>query len=151
MQPDRVFLIKNSGFTLVELLILLTLLGLGVGLLIPAARVQRDRFAVLGAREEVAGLLHRARVEAVARGGAALSLVAGSSSVAIVAEEDTVARTELHEGYGVAMALSGNRQEASLFFGPLGLGWVASQTIRFRRGAAEAKLIVSSLGRIVRE
>jgi len=139
------------GFTLVELVFVLTLMGIGVACLLPAARIQRDRLAVLGAREELAGLFHRTRAEAVARGGAILSLLAASSSASIVAEADTLVRSELQAIYGVTMALSGGRGEAGLVFGPLGLGRVASQTIRLRRGTAEARLIVSSLGRIVRE
>ena len=87
----------------------------------------------------------------MARGGAVFSLLAASASAAIVAGEDTLVRSDLQTAYGVMLSLSGDRNGADLIFGPLGLGRVASQTIRLRKGRAEAKLIVSSFGRVVRE
>jgi prepilin-type N-terminal cleavage/methylation domain-containing protein len=138
------------GFTLVELVVVLTLLGIAVSFLLPAARRQRDRMAVLGAREEVAGLLHRVRGEAIARGVAELALTTTPPVAEILSADDTLARARLEETYGVTLGLSRNRQEARLVFGPMGLGRVASQTLRFRRGDEEALLVVSSLGRAVR-
>ncbi len=141
----------DSGFTLLELAVVFSLMAVGIAVLLPTARRQQDRLAVSGAAEEVVGLLHRTRAEAVARGGAVLSLVSASASIAIVCNEDTLTRTELMERYGVDMDLSRDRGEAALAFGPLGLGQVANQTIRLRRGEAETRLIVSSLGRVVRK
>jgi hypothetical protein len=68
----------------------------------------------------------------------------------MVANGDTLDRAELWESHGVTLELSGGHPEASLDYGPLGLGRVASQTIRLRRGTREASLVVSSLGRVVR-
>ncbi len=65
---------SSSGFTLLELITVITLLGLLLGRTIPAGRRLQDRMAVIGAREAVVGLFHRARSEAVARGGATLVL-----------------------------------------------------------------------------
>jgi len=138
------------GFTLLELVVVLTLLGLSMAGLLPAAKRQLDRLAVLGAREEVAGLLHRTRGEAVARGEAELVLTSVPPRVELIAKTDTLARTKLGESYGVSLGLSRDRSEARLRFGPLGLGLVASQTLRFRRGDAEALLVISSFGRVVR-
>jgi prepilin-type N-terminal cleavage/methylation domain-containing protein len=138
------------GFTLLELVVVLVLLGLSMAELLPAARRQLDRMAVLGAREEVAGLLHRARGEALARGGAELVLTSEPPRAELIALEDTLARTKLEDSYGVTLGLSRDRPEARLKFGPLGLGLVASQTVRFRRGDAEALLVMSSLGRVAR-
>ena len=106
--------------------------------------------AVLGAREEVVGLLHRARQAAIARGGAELLLRADPPHADLLAGSDTVGVARLGDRYGVALTLSGGRPEALLAFGPLGLGRVASQTLSFRRGEAETRLVVSSLGRVAR-
>ena len=142
---------RAGGFTLVELATALFILGLSLSLLLPAAGRQVEWMAVRGARDEVAGLLHRARGEAVARGGAQLVLSASPPIAKVLAGEETLARATLDESYGVSMTLSRGQQEATLAFGPLGLGLVASQTLRFKRGEAEAVLVVSSLGRAVRK
>ena len=139
-----------TAFTLLEMAVALTLFGLGIVVLLGAARGQLDRMAVLGGREAVAGLFHRARQTAIARGGAGVILTADPPTASLVVEGDTLATTNLEDAFGVALELSGGRSRARLLFGPLGLGQVASQTLRFRRGGAEARLVVSSLGRVAR-
>lgn len=133
-----------------ELALVLLLVGMGVAELVPAARRQLDRMAVLAAREEIAGLLHQAREEALARGASELVLRVSPSSADLLADGDTLDGTILAEDYGVTLYLSRGRGEARLVFGPLGLGRVSSQTLRFRRGEEEALLVVSSLGRVAR-
>jgi Tfp pilus assembly protein FimT len=139
-----------GGYTILELITVMTLMGLVTAGLLPAARHQLDRMAVLGAREEVAGLFHRARFEAISRGGAHLLLTADPSSAELSAEGEALARVGLRHEYGVVLTLSSGREEAELAFDALGLGRVASQTLRFTRGNAEAILVVSSLGRVSR-
>ena len=141
---------NRRGFTLLELVVVLTLLGISMAELLPAARRQLDRLAVLGAREEVAGLLHRARGEALARGEVEVVLTAVPPRAELIAEKDTLARAMLEESSGVTLGLSRDRSEARLRFGPLGLGRIASQTLRFRRGEAEVLLVISSFGRVAR-
>ncbi|MGD2120601.1 MAG: type II secretion system protein [Gemmatimonadota bacterium] len=138
------------GFTLLELCLVLSFVGVAWSVLLPAARRQRDRMAVLGAREELLALLHRTRAEAVTRGGAELTLSTQPARASVVAWGDTVARAELGKIHGVTLELSRGRVETSLAYGPLGLGRVASQTVTLRRGKTEALLVVSSLGRAVR-
>ena len=141
----------SDGFSILELATVLLLMGLSVGSLLPAARHQLDRMAVLGAREEVAGLFHRARFEAVAQGGSALHLDSRVVSVTLSAGGVVLDQSGLADEYGISLTLSSGRLQADLTFDPLGLGRVASQTLRFRRGRAETALVVSSFGRIVRE
>lgn len=128
----------------------LALLGLAISHLLSAARHQADRMAVLGAREDLVGILHRARTEAISRGGTEVVLTSSPPSAELLAGENTLARTPIGESYGVALGLSRGRAEARLRFGPLGLGLVASQTLGITRGDAEAFLVVSSLGRVTR-
>jgi len=141
----------SCGFTILELAAVLVLLSLSVGSLLPGARRQLDRASVLEAREELAGLFHRARFEAVAFGGATLHLKADSASGTLIAGGEVLDRTVLLEEYGVSLTISAGRPEAELTFDSLGLGRVASQTLRLRKGDAEVALVVSSFGRIVRE
>lgn len=128
----------------------LALAGVMIGGVVPTIRGQLDRMAVLGAREEVVALFHRAREEAIARGGSELVFHSVSSRIELLAGPDTLAQAGLDEVYGVTLGLSRDRQEAHLVFGALGLGQVASQTLRFGRGRAEATLVVSSLGRVAK-
>jgi type II secretory pathway pseudopilin PulG len=141
----------SRGFTILELVTVLLLMGFSLGSLLPAARRHLDRFAVLGAREEMAGLFHRARSDAVAFGGATLHLDSDSAAATLLAGGEEVDHVAFMEEYRVSLVLSNDRREAELNFDPLGLGRVASQTLRFLRGEAEARLVVSSLGRVVRE
>jgi prepilin-type N-terminal cleavage/methylation domain-containing protein len=150
MIPSAASRPAHDGYTLLELITVLTLLGLVTTVLLSAARHQLDRMAVLGAREEVAGLFHRARAEAIARGGARLFLEADPASAVLSAGDEVLARAHLKAEYGVALTLSSSRPEADLSFDALGLGRVASQTLRFARGRAEVRLVVSSLGRVTR-
>lgn len=138
------------GFTLLEMAVVLAFLGLAVSALLRAARGQMDRLAVLGAREEVVGIIHRARQEAVAVGGAEVVLTSDDSGVDLLAAGDTLLRSDLHAAYGVRMSFSRPGSRVTLTFGPLGLGRVSSQTLRFNRGAQEAVAVISSLGRVVR-
>ena len=138
----------HAGFTLLELALGLLLVGLALSQLLPAARRQIDRLAVVGARGEVAGLFHRVRLEAVAHGGASIHLSVRPPTVEIRAGQDLLARADLEEDYGVTLTLSRNREEAVLGFDPLGLGRVSSQTLVLARGEAETRLVVSSFGRV---
>jgi Tfp pilus assembly protein FimT len=140
----------GAGSTLLELITVLALLGLVLAELLPAARSQMDRMAVLGAREDVAGLLQRARAEAVARGGATLVLAADPPSAEVRVGQEILAWSHLDREYGVTLSLSRNRPRAVLVFDPLGLGRISGQTLRFRRNGVEARLVVSSLGRVTR-
>ena len=141
----------RAGFTLLELVAALALLGIGLANLIPVARQQVDRMAVVGARDEVEGLLHLARREAVARGSSDLVLSVEPPRAVLLSGTDTLAEARLgRAARPVRLSLSRGRSEVRLSFGPLGLGRVSSQTIRFERGDALATLVVSSLGRVVR-
>lgn len=140
----------HRGFTLMELAVAMALLGLAISHLFSAARHQSHRMAVVGAREDLAGILHRARTEAISRGGAEVVLTSSPPGVELLSGGDTLSRISLGESYGVALRLSRDRAETRLRFGPLGLGLVASQTIGISRGEAEVFLVVSSLGRVTR-
>jgi len=141
----------SCGFTILELATVLVLLCLSFGSLLPGARRQLDRVAVLEAREELAGLFHRARFEAVAFGGATLHLKSDSASGTLIAGGEVLDRTVLLDEYGVSLTISAGRPEVELTFDSLGLGRVASQTLRLRKRDAEVVLVVSSFGRIVRK
>lgn len=141
----------DRGLTVLELLFFLALLSLGVASFLPALRHQRDRLAVAGAREAVAGVIARGRAEARARGGATVVLRASPPGAWVEREDGGVAvlGSDL-ASFGVELGLGGEAPEARLRYDALGVGRVASRTLVFRRGRAEGALVVASYGRVSR-
>lgn len=138
------------GHTLLELTLVLAVGAIAAAVLAPPARTLSDRLAVTAAREAVAGLLAEARVVAMERGGASVHLADGPWRAWSVADGEVVRTIQLERETGVLVELGGGRREVSLDFDALGLGVVASRTLIFRRGDAEARLVVSGYGRIRR-
>ena len=138
----------SGGYTLLELATALTLLAVAVSSLLPAARRQMDRMAVLGAREELVGYVHRARLLAVEEGGTTLRITAQPPRVQLLAGSRLLEYAPLAPDGNVTLTLSREREEVELSYDALGLGRVASQTILLERGGASASLVVSSFGRV---
>jgi len=138
------------GYTLIELLAVLTLFAVGASALAPTARRLADLAAVTTAREELVALLGEARVTA---------MKAGASTVTVVTEPPT-ARIESGGGsihsFGVGatrpivLSLSGGRDSVSMRFDGLGLGRFANQTIELSRGGISTSVVISSYGRVRR-
>jgi hypothetical protein len=137
----------RTGATLAELSLALTLLALAAAALLPGARRQADRAALVGAREELAALVARTRGEAIARGGASL-WIQPDGRASIEAGDSVVAELDLAAGY--AVALESAEAAVELRFDGMGVGRVASRTLVLRRGAEEAELVLSAYGRVVR-
>jgi prepilin-type N-terminal cleavage/methylation domain-containing protein len=140
----------RSGFTLLEVVATLLLLGMAMSMLLPAARRVRDRSAVVGAREAIVGMVSRTRAHALAGGGATLTLTSGSAEARIQSGDTILERIYVGRGFGVNVELSRGRDSASVSFDALGIGRVASQTVRLRRGDNEAALVISAYGRVTR-
>ncbi len=140
----------RRGYTLIELSLVLTLATMTCLTLLPTARRLRDRMAVVAAREALAGLIARARVDALARGGSTVHVRGVSGRAWYEASDSVLATLELQRDFAVTVALGGTRDSADLRFDALGIGRIASQTLRFRRGSEEAVLVVSGYGRVRR-
>jgi prepilin-type N-terminal cleavage/methylation domain-containing protein len=140
----------RHGFTLLELVAALLLLGMATSMLLPAARRVSDRSAVVGAREAMVGMISRTRGYALAGGGATLTLIASEARARAESGDSVVERIHLGRGFGVEVELSRGRDSVSLSFDALGIGRVASQTVRLRRGECEAALVISAYGRVTR-
>lgn len=141
------------GQSLLELLAVLALVGLLVSTGVGALRRAADGAAVAAAREEVASSLVRARAEARLRGGASLLILPDPLRIRLVVEPDTLHRSEPGVDRRVRLAPTGAGRQAApvrIEYDALGLGRVASATLRLERGRASAVLVVSSLGRVVR-
>lgn len=138
------------GHTLVELLFVLFLTGVTAASVAPAARRQRDRALVVGAREAVVGLLAEARLAAVESGSASVRITVGTAKAEAIARGIPLRTAALGAEFGVTVALSGAATDVELAYDGLGLGRMASQTITFRRGRETAELVVSGYGRVRR-
>lgn len=145
----------RKGFTLVELLIAITVAGILLGLGLPRLRAAMIQEQVRSARREVTTRLAQARAVAVQRGcPATLSLNAAATQVWVtacrtggVAGIDTIGSVaNLGTRYQVAMAASSN----AVVFGPHGVatgaGWVA---LKFARSGHTDSLAISPVGRAV--
>jgi hypothetical protein len=141
----------RRGHTLFELCAVLLLVALAVSALLPAGRALRDRMAVVAAREAVAGLVAEARMAALAHGGATVHLQAGPWRAWAQVEDSVLRLVPLESGLAVNVELSRGRTATDIQYDALGLGQVASETVRFRRGDAVRALVISGYGRVRRQ
>lgn len=141
---------SRSGYSIIEIAVLLVVLGALAPPLLGSARKVRTSFYLERSREEAARLFAEARWAAVAHGGATVELATDPAhGVVIAAGGDTVMAASLDEG-GVTLGLSRGRATARVRFGPMGVGMVSSQTLRFGLAGEERLLVLSSLGRVSR-
>lgn len=140
----------SRGHTLLELSAVLALLAIAGSAFVSVGRGVRDRMAVTAAREEVAGLFAEARTAAMAWGGATVRVRTEEGVVWYEAGGRVHRRLDLAREAGVTLVLARGRTGADLAYDALGLGRVASETLRFRRREAESGLVVSGYGRVRR-
>lgn len=144
---------NSSGYTLLELLVVLALLAIAIGIAYPATRAASDVWAVRAARDATAAVLASTRTAAIAHRGAEV-LVVPEAGVVLTRTNGSTAiepRLRIAHDWGVHLASPGfGGDTVSIRFDALGLGRVASRTLRFERGAAVAGITVASYGRIRR-
>jgi prepilin-type N-terminal cleavage/methylation domain-containing protein len=136
----------RSAFTLLELIVVLTLLSILLGLSLPRIASAADRAAVRAATREAAGVFASARAAAIYRRepvAVAIDTVMG----AVFSRMDSVAllRRDLRSVFGVR--LSASRDSMAYDARGLGLG-AANLMLVIRRGAAAETVFVSRLGRV---
>ncbi len=140
----------RSGATLPDLATAFLVVGVIAAMGMPVARSWADRTALTWAREEAVALFAQARREAVAHGGAILRFDGSQGTGALVLDGQVMRQVDFREGFGVEVDPGGSDGRAELQFDHLGLGQVASRTIRFQRGGEVRELLVSSYGRVRR-
>jgi len=138
----------RSGFSLIELSVVLALIGLGVATLLPAARRQTDRMAVLAAREAVVSQLSRTRSEARMSGGASLRIEREGGRLWIESSSPARDTVHLERDHGVSLELG--VASTTLSFDALGIGRLANRSLSLVRGTARASLSISAYGRVRR-
>jgi len=138
----------RRGFTLLEVLVTLSIAGLILGLALPRLGDMLDRVAVTSAAGEIAAAHSRARVIAVTESRVTLLSVRPDSLILLVIEDtDTAARWAGPGPAAAGVALSGPARP--LMLAPTGVGFgVSNATYTLSRGMAARQVIVSRWGRV---
>ncbi|MDZ7629914.1 MAG: prepilin-type N-terminal cleavage/methylation domain-containing protein [Gemmatimonadaceae bacterium] len=137
----------RSGYTLLEMTIVLLIVAIIAGLAIPAMIGMRDRLTVRLAAIDTNRALSDARSMALASARrTAVRIDQTRNTVTVYAGADTL-RTLRLDDYGVTLRSTRD----SIAWGPTGIGWgAATATITLTRGTASTALAVSRLGRVRR-
>lgn len=137
----------RAGYTLVELLLVLSLSALLAGAAASSLARWRDAAAVRAAREELAGALAWTRLTALTHGGASLRVDPASARIRVVtARGPARPEVDLAARFGVTLE-AGRGDPFELRYDGLGLGRGTSRTFTLRRGTRRAGLTVSWYGR----
>lgn len=138
------------GFTLVEVAIALSVLGMLLAVTVPPMGRWRDAAAVHAARDELAAALAWTRIAAASRSGATLVLDTETGRFWTMADGVEAAPTiDLRRRYRVRVD-AGSSGPVLFHYDALGIGRLTSRTVSIRRRGAEAGLTVSAYGRVRR-
>jgi type II secretory pathway pseudopilin PulG len=143
----------RAGASLAELVLSLAILSCTAAFATPRLAGARDEYAVRAARDAAAALVDRARLLAQLRGSARLVIDPALSEIRVEAPIGNPAATPLRPGaeWGAALSVAGGRVGAiTLDFDAHGLGRLVNRTLQFRRGEHEARLTLSTYGRVRR-
>jgi prepilin-type N-terminal cleavage/methylation domain-containing protein len=136
----------DSGYTVVELLAVLTIVGILMSIAIPRVALLLDRIAVDSAASDVHASLSLARSLALA-GGVPVAVEVDSLSgvVRIRRGEESLQSRNVGQAHQVRLVPTRD----SLTYDPRGLGrGAANLSIVIRRGAAVETVFISRLGRV---
>ena len=138
----------SRGFSLLELLLILTLVGTLAGLAYPRAVDTVDRASVERATRELVAAHTRARMNAVVENRIGLLYVSGDSLVLkMVIGADTVTRWRTPGPSALGISLSGPSRP--LRFLPTGVTFGASNaTFVLSRGGWSRRVVISRWGRV---
>jgi type II secretory pathway pseudopilin PulG len=141
---------RRPGTSLLELLLLLSLLAILGGMSVSVTARARDRISAHAARDAVASAISRAKTLARLHGSSRVQLDIVTGTLRIEAPAGTAdgRAIPLSAEFGVQISVDGaSSAPVALEFDALGLGRLANRTLRFRRNDAEARLTLSSYGR----
>jgi len=136
----------RPAFTLLEVIVVLTVTGVLLAMAVPRFAELRDRQAVRAAVDELGGAFQTARAAAIARREMiAVALDTARGVVEVRSSGAVIVRRALGSVYGIALV--SNRDSA--VYDPRGLGYgVTNLTAIVRRGAMVDTLTMSRLGRV---
>jgi Tfp pilus assembly protein FimT len=136
----------SAGYTVLELVIVVTIAAVVLAIAIPRGRLALDRIAVHSAASDVTATLNMARTLAIA-GHAAVAVDVDSASGVMRVRRgvEILLSRNVSSAHGIQL----ERTRDSLTYDPRGLGrGAANLSIVIRRGAAAETVFVSRLGRV---
>jgi prepilin-type N-terminal cleavage/methylation domain-containing protein len=137
---------SRNAFTLLELLVVLTVLSILLGMSLPRFATAADRAAVRAAAREAVGVFAAARAAAIyRREPVAVTIDPASGGVAARVGSVALVHRDLRSAFGVR--LSASRDSMAYDARGLGVG-AANLSLAIRRGAAAETVFVSRLGRV---
>jgi prepilin-type N-terminal cleavage/methylation domain-containing protein len=140
---------NRRGFTLLELVLVLLVLGTITTLVVPRFGHARDVVAVRAARAELAAAFAVARVTAIRSGGAAIVIDVASGDVWVETAAGLRLPADYPLGHRYGVTLSCDRTSpVVLRYDALGLGRLTNAVIRVQRRGVRASLTISSYGRV---
>src|SRR6478672_6107919 len=136
----------RKGFTIIEIVILITIAGLLSAITLSRAGVFIDRIGVHGATTEVESMFSRARHIAIAKGNpTVLDIDPVRSTLTIRGSTEVLSSRDLRAAHGVDIVTN----RTSITYSPIGIGYGASNfTMILSRGRAADTIYVSRLGRV---
>lgn len=139
---------QSRGFTIIEIVIVITIAGLLSAITISRAGSFIDRIEVHGATMEAESMFSRARHIAIARATPTIldiNPVAGTLSIR--GSTDVLSSRDLRASHGVDI----DTNRTSITYSPIGVGYGAANfTMILSRGLAADTLYISRLGRVRR-
>jgi Tfp pilus assembly protein FimT len=135
----------RRGVTLLELILVCTLVAVTAGLALPRTKYLLDGLRIRQAAHEVSGAVAITRAAAIRRGESARLVVdRPAGSIRVESGSDTLMLRELRRMHYVQL----HATRDTVTFGANGLGFgVANSTIVVRIGARAETVVVSRLGR----
>ena len=136
----------RRAYTLLEMAIVVTMIGLLIAIALPRAAAVRDRASVRAAMTDLAAAFSLARRAALSqRALVSVVLDTATATVEVRAGGSRLWRRTLGDSYGIV--LGANRDSA--VYDPRGLGYgVSNLSLSVRRGQMVDTLTMSRLGRV---
>src|SRR4051812_33278162 len=139
----------RSGTSLIEILLVLTIIGVLLFLGAAPYTNARDVMAVRAARDEIVAASARTRAFAVRHGGGTLGVDGAAGKLTISTRDGLVNESVQFGEIGVQVEVDGSHgaTSASMQYDALGIGRLASRTITLSRGSASGGVTFSAYGR----
>lgn len=145
---------RRIGFTLVELLIVMTLMGIMGMYAYPKLRGTTTSWSTRSARQQVTSMLIVARAAAVQNGSEARFIRSGNVARVTVDSNGTyvtLASRDLYRDHGVTFTTGGTARD-TVRFDPRGvaIGLTGSPIFKFTNATVKDSICVSKLGKVAR-
>ena len=142
---------KQRGFTLIEILFVITLIGVMLAVALPRLGEAVSRQRVRSARDAVVTMHAKARAVAVQDGSYSLMEFLSPGKVRLRVFRPNTGwqmrdSTDLQARYGTTFTSS----TSSLLFDPRGLGWSSAGTVTLTNGTNTEQVTFGAFGRVIR-